>query len=147
MRRPRHFLLSACAALLLAYGSSCGQIVLDAPIVDFRLPMFGDSGYKIWEMHGEEGHYISAERIDVIGLTIRLFNGMEDLRIETVIESPFASMFVEAKEAAGDSELRIRGGNFSIEGKNWTWRGHTQTIEVHESVEVIFYEKITDILR
>ena len=147
MRRYLYFALSACVTLLMARGISGGQIVPDAPIVDFRLLMFGDNGYKIWEIHGEEGHYISDQRIDVLGLTIRLFNGTEDLRVETIIESPLASMFVEEKEAAGDSELRITGGYFSIEGKNWTWRGRTRTIEVREAVEVIFHEKLTDILK
>lgn len=146
MRRYLYFVLSACVTLLVARGISCGQIVPDAPIVNFRLMMFGENGYKIWEMRGEEGHYISEEQIDVLGLTIRLFNGMEDLRVETVIESPFASMFVEEKKAAGVSELRITSANFHVEGKNWTWRGHKRTIEVREAVEVIFREEIADIL-
>ena len=124
-----------------------GQIVPDAPVIDFKLPMFGENGYKIWELQGEEGRFVNPERIDVAGMTLKVFSGQADLKLETTIESPIASMYIEESRATGESALKITGPNYLVEGADWIWYGTTRTVYVKRAVRVIFDQKLIDILK
>ena len=123
------------------------RLVPDAPILDFKLPMFGPNGYKVWELRGREGHYINEEQIDVLDMSLRLYSGEADLKIHTTIESPAATMLVNRNRAEGQSEIKITGDQFQIRGENWRWHGDTHTVTVDKNVRVIFQQRLAGILK
>ena len=123
------------------------QIIPDAPVIDFKLPMFGENGYKIWDLQGDEGHYINAGRIDVINLKLRVYSGDESLTLDTTIESPKAIMLVRRNMALSDASIRMFGSNYEIMGSDWIWEGSNRTLKVKKNVRVNFQDRLTDILK
>ena len=123
------------------------RLAPDAPVLDFKLPMFGQNGYKIWELRGREGRYVNDERIDVVGMELRLFSGKADLKVHTTIESPAATMLVSQSQALGKSEIKITGNQFQIKGEDWKWTGGSRTITVDKNVRVSFRQGLAGILK
>ena len=137
------FLLLPMAMILGLFA----QIIPDAPVIDFKLPMFGDNGYKIWDLQGDEGRYINAGRIDVINLKLRVFSGDESLTLDTTIESPKAIMLVRRNRALSNEPIRMVGSNYEIMGTDWVWEGSNRTLAVKKNVRVNFQDTLTDILK
>jgi len=123
------------------------QIIPDAPVIDFKLPMFGENGYKIWDLQGDEGRYINAGRIDVINLKLRVYSGDESLSLDTTIESPKAIMLVRRNRALSNASIRMFGSNYEIMGSNWIWEGSNRILKVKKNVRVNFQDRLTDILK
>lgn len=114
------------------------QMIPDAPIQHFRLPMFGENGYKKWELRGLKGHYHSEERALVEGLELVVFSGDEALEVENRIRSPKALIHLQESRAEGESSLFVVGPGYEIQGRNWLWEGLERKIVVRESVRVSF---------
>ena len=123
------------------------QIIPDAPVIDFKLPMFGENGYKIWDLQGDEGRYINAGRIDVINLKLRVYSGDESLALDTTIESPKAIMLVRRNRALSNASIRMLGSNYEIMGSDWICEGSNRTLKVKKNVRVNFQDRLTDILK
>lgn len=115
-----------------------GQMIPDAPIQNFRLPMFGESGYKSWELRGLKGHYYNAEQAMVEGLELIVFSGDESMVEENRIRSPKALIHLKESKAEGDSSLFVVGPGYEIQGRDWTWAGLERKIVVRDAVRVSF---------
>jgi len=122
------------------------QMVPDAPIRNFRLPRFGDDGYKIWELSGDEGRYISADQSEILGLDLKVYSGDAQMLLRSRIRSPRALIHMDRSEAEGDSRIEVEGPAFTIEGANWHWNGREERIRIGADVRVTFNQKL-DILR
>lgn len=129
------------SALFILFGGGLllGQMVPDAPIEHFRMPMFGTDGYKTWELRGLRGHVLGdGERALVEGLELVVFSGDADMLEENLIRSPKAMIYFEASRAEGDSSLFVVGPGYEIQGRDWTWEGREQKIVVRDAVRVSF---------
>lgn len=126
--------LGLMAGGLMVYG----QMVPDAPIEHFRLPMFGENGYKTWELRGFRGHYLSEEEALVEGLELVVFSGDETVSEENRIRSPRARILLEEARAEGDSSLFVTGPGYEIQGQDWSWDGAERKIIVRKDVRVSF---------
>lgn len=129
--------LVALSSFLGAYAL-LGQMVPDAPIQHFRLPMFGENGYKSWELRGLTGTYVSEQEALVEGVELVVFSGDEDLLQETRIRSPKATIYLKEARAEGASSLFVTGPGYEIQGQNWTWEGSNRKIIVRQAVRVSF---------
>lgn len=128
--------------MLIAPLSQAQRIEPDAPVMDFTLPLFGDEGYKTWEITGHEGRYQGKDRILVLLMTIKIFSGNADMLLQTIIASPDANINLKEKTATGDSVLRVRGHNYRVSGRGWTWYGQENRIVVHHDAKVEFNQDI-----
>jgi hypothetical protein len=135
-RAPLSLLVAAFA--LIGGVALLGQMVPDAPIQHFRLPMFGENGYKSWELRGLTGTYISEQEALVEGVELVVFSGDEAVLQETSIRSPRATLYLKEARAEGDSSLFVIGPGYEIQGRNWTWEGANRKIIVREAVRVSF---------
>ncbi len=138
--------LALCLAL--AVPTLAQKMVPDAPVRNFKLPMFGEDGYKAWDLQGEEGIYISAEELEVEKMTLRIFATGDPIVPQTVIESPNATLYPQRSEATGKQAIYIteRGGTFSIFGRDWLWNGRTDTITIRRDARVTFRESLGSII-
>lgn len=118
------------------------QMVPDAPIENFRLPMFGDDGYKTWELRGNSGEYIEEGHAVIKGLDLRVFSGDEAMLLETRILSPRADIYFDDAKAESDSSLFVSGPGYKIEGSHWSWDGKNKTILVQRRARVSFEQEI-----
>lgn len=138
---------ASLAAGFTAAHPAAGQMIPDAPVVNFRLPMFGDDGYRIWDLRGHEGRYISEDRVDVSQMHLRIFSSREPGRVETEIISPQATMLVRRNQARGDQTIKVLGDNFEVEGQRWSWDGDANRVVIDEKVKVTFFEELSGILQ
>ena len=150
MRRffPRIFqpgVFLAAAATVAGGWLLFAQMTPDAPIEHFRLPMFGENGYKTWELRGTRGHYLSEAEAMIEGLELVVFSGDEEMKEDNIIRSPKALIHLDESMAEGESSLFVIGPGYEIQGRDWTWSGGERKIIVRENVRVSFAGKI-DIL-
>ncbi len=138
--------LAVCAAAFLLGAGLAAQLTPDAPLRHFRIPMFGDDGFKTWELRGVEGIYLSAEESEIVGLDLLVFSGDERAIVENRIRSPRARVIMDEARAQGESSIFVSGPNFSLAGEDWTWEGEKRKITVRRSARVTFDEDF-DILR
>ncbi len=130
-------------ASLLSIGYSAPpQMLPSTPVLDFSLPRFGEDGYKIWDLKGSEGYYINAERVDVTDMILCIFSGDASGTVETCIESPKASIFINLSQARSLEPLKINNFSYTIEGKDWIWDGKQNKIIVHQDVHVVFNQQL-----
>lgn len=147
--RPIRSFLAALSMLLACDGSAAYQqdFSTDTPIMDFRLPLFAQSGYKGWEIAGHEGRYLGDNRILVLLMSIKVFSGDAAMRLETVISSPDATIEIQEKRADSESSLLVEGEDYRVRGRNWSWYGNEQRILIREDAEVAFAQSLGNILR
>ncbi len=132
---------------LLAFAVSApAQMVPDAPIQNFRLPLFGDNGFKVWELRGLVGHYISEGEARVEGLDLMVFSGDEQMHLENRIRSPEATIEFDRSRASGDSSFFMTGPGYEIEGSDWVWEGRENKLTVGRNARVVFADRL-NILR
>ena len=123
-------------------GLFAQRMVPDAPVPNFKIPVFGDDGYKIWDLRGKEGRYVNDQQIVVEGMELRVFSGDEAMHLEVTMESPQATIFIQDQRAVGNDLLFIRGPNFHIVGKGWLWNGKEKLIRIEDDVQVTFKESL-----
>lgn len=132
----RPFLLSVVFSL--AGFGLIAQMMPDAPIQHFRLPMFGENGFKTWELRGVKGHLHSKEEAVIEGMELVVFSGDEAMWEENRIRSPKALIRLEESRADGDSSLFVVGPGYEIQGNDWSWIGLEKKIIVRDAVRVSF---------
>lgn len=128
------------------------QMVPDAPVLNFRLPMFGDNGYPTWDLRGAEGRYISPEQVDVTGMRLLVFDEDQPNRVEAEIISPEATMLIREHQARGDRTITVVGDNFVVRGEHWLWEGPQKEgpksrVVIDDNVKVTFFEELSGILK
>jgi len=118
----------------------------DAPVRDFRLPMFGDDGYRAWELRGEVGHFRRDRSLAVEGLDLRVFGPLGE-GLESRIRSPEAVLLPDQAMASGSGALLVETDQFELRGEDWSWDGKARRIVVRREVHTVFYEELTGLLR
>lgn len=124
--------------LVMGAWTPFAQMIPDAPIQHFKLPMFGENGFKKWELRGLKGHYHSDREALVEGLELVVFSGDAAMQVENRITSPRALIHLQESRAEGESSLFVVGPGYEIQGRNWIWEGLQRKIVVRESVRVSF---------
>ena len=120
-----------------------GQMRPDAPIQNFRFPVFGENGYRLWELRGVEGRYLSEDESLIFGLDLRAFSGDAAMQLENRIRSPEARIHFPNATAQGESTLFVTGPNYEIAGTNWKWEGKAKRMTVTGGSRVVFFDTIT----
>jgi hypothetical protein len=113
-----------------------GQMVPDAPIEHFSLPMFGEDGYKDWELRGFRGHYLGEEAAMIEGMELISYQGGAALIEDNRIRSPRADIDFAQSTASGKTSLFVTGPGYEIQGEDWTWFGKERKIVVRRKVRV-----------
>lgn len=144
LRRFRWLL--AAAVLGASVMTVTAQIMPEAPVINFRLPMFGDDGNPLWDLRGKEGHYINADQVDLRGMRLMIFDKEIPDRIETEIISPAATMFIDENQVRGNESITVKGENFVITGNRWLYDTIDRRVEIDEDVKITFFEDLGGML-
>jgi len=132
-------ILIACLLLVCELGA---QITPSAPIANFRLPMFGENGFRSWELSGTQGRYLSDEKIEVDDMKLKIYSGETGMDIEHLIKSPRAILFAQKNIAIGEGPIRITSTRYRITGERWFWDGKTRSVVISKKAAVTFFEEI-----
>lgn len=143
--RAQLFLGFLCwGALFMAYSYALGNGLtqLGAPVKDFCLPNFGESGYKNWDLMGSEGVYLDADSIAVKDMQLRTFSGEKELQLEVILRSPSAIIHMAHSTAESQESIHIEGPGYSGTGMIWSWNGKMHTLFLKSKVRVVFNNTI-----
>lgn len=121
------------------------SFIPDAPIINFKLPMFNQEGYQSWYIQGDEGTYINEKQIDIKGMQLMIFSSDKDECLQTTIESPKASIMLQDNKAKSNNEIQATGEGYRLYGKDWLWNGELKKININKNVKVIFDKPLTEV--
>jgi lipopolysaccharide export system protein LptC len=123
------------------------QISTQKPIVNFRLPWFTPEGYRAWMVRGSEARYVAAERIDIKDLTLSVFTGLADEKVDTLLLSPDAVVNPDAAVVTGSSTIRVISGQFEATGTEWSYAHKDKKVSIAKNVRVTFNAEFKDFLK
>jgi len=119
-----------------------------APVENFRLPVFGDDGNRVWELRGQTGTHRDDRTIAVERMVLQTFAPGNPQHAELIIESPRAVIIPEKNQATGDGYLFLQAtdGHYAIVGRQWRWFGDEERITIKEDARVTFRQSMGGIL-
>ncbi len=118
----------------------------DAEVRSFTFRKFNDRGLRVWDLSGKEAVFLSDQVIRVIEMQLAITSTDGDSR-RTVLRSPSAQIYVEDNRADGEGLVFVEGSGFSMEGRDWEWRGAERRIKVRAGAKVTFDEAIRRVLK
>ena len=144
--------MSGARTLLLASALVLGQVAHaqmtpDAPIQNFKLPMFNRAGVKVWDLRGDEAKYLGQDQVDLFKMHLKIFQNDGSGAVRLDIESPHASVLVNEHVVSGPDSIHVVNPDFEISGRDYTVRGREQSVTVRSDVHVEFKTKLEDILK
>ena len=77
------FLLTAAIGLTVIHSRLVAEMIPNAPVENFRLPMFNEEGYRAWDLRGAKGTYVDGTHVDVVDMKMRVFSGDEESEVLT----------------------------------------------------------------
>jgi hypothetical protein len=145
----RSFVARAGLAALgaLAVTIALAQIPAQAPILNFRLPIFNPAGFRAWELRGATGRYVDRDRVELTGVRLQVLSGDEAGTVELEVASPEAIAQPESRMVSGPGQLHVTGRGFELFGNDWTYEDATKTLIIRRDVVTAFKQNIGDILR
>jgi hypothetical protein len=135
-------LVTATAALAANTNISTGK-----PIVNFRLPMFNPEGYRAWLVRGSEARYAAGEQIEIKDLTLSVFSGRADERVDTLLLSPAAVVNPAGSLVTGPSTIRVISDQFEANGSDWSYAHKDKKVSIAKNVRVTFRAEFNDFLK
>lgn len=143
----------AAAGLLFGFMVSAStpmqapaRMVPEAPVTNFRLPMFDDEGNRVWHLQGREGRYLGENEVAVFDMRLRVFSREEPDRVATEIKSPRAAMHIGKNTGSGDESISVRGDHYLVTGEQWLWDGDADRVVIERNVKVVFFEGLSQVL-
>jgi len=141
-----------CSALLslataVAALAASTQIAPDKPVINFRLPTFTPEGNRSWLVRGSEAVFVSQEQIDIKELTLSLFTGKADGKVETMILSPTARVLPAQSVVTGESTIRVINDEYEATGSGWRYAHKEQRVNIAHDVRVAFNIELKEFLK
>jgi len=139
------FLLS-----LLLPAAACPattSISADRPVINFRLPTFTPDGFRSWLVRGSEARFTAGNQIEITGLTLTIFTGRADDKIETMILSPAARVLPDEALVTGAGTIRVINDDFEASGTDWRYLHKEKRVSINKNVHVTFRAELKDFLK
>lgn len=126
------------------------QISTEKPVINFRLPLFNTEGYRVWMISGSEGRYESMDRIAVKALTLSVFSGRADEKVDTLVLSPIAVVNRTESIVTGPSTIRVINDQLEASGIDWKYTQVDKRnfkVSIAKNVRVVFQAEFKDLLK
>ena len=118
-----------------------------APAVNWVLPLFTDKeGYRSMTLRGSEVRP-SNNSVAVTNLSITIFSGDADAKVDSILLSPEANFFPKAERASGSQAVRFIQGEIEVTGFGWTYDHAARKVSLQRNVRVTFNAQLNDILK
>ncbi|HEX7631158.1 MAG TPA: hypothetical protein VF388_03420 [Lacunisphaera sp.] len=144
----KKFLLGVIPATVALAANT--QISTEKPVINFRLPLFNNEGYRVWMIRGSEGRYESADRIAVKELTLSVFSGRADEKVDTLVLSPIAVVNRPESVVTGPSTIRVINDQLEASGIDWKYTQIGKKnfkVSIAKNVRVVFQVEFKDLLQ
>lgn len=138
--------------LLAALGSSplraqIGNSPAGAPAENWETKIFTKEGFRSMILRGTEVRLAVANRYDVLDLSITIFSGHADARVDSILLSPAASYFAKDHRASGDKAVRLIRDDMEITGEQWTYLHAQRKVTIQKNSRVVFHASLPDLLQ
>lgn len=143
-RSTQNLLLATC---LLASVSSFAQVKLDAPVENFKAPIFNEEGYRTWHIKAEQAIYQNDNEVKVLGLSARQFSGDEKGEVVSTLDTKEALYYINNSLASGAGTMNVKSEEFELTGKAWIWQANENRITFHKNAKIKVFSQIGDILK
>ena len=140
----KKFLLCLVSAAVAVAANT--QFSTDKPVVNFRLPWFTPEGYRAWMVRGSEARYANENRIGIKDLTLTIFSGQADEKVDTLILSPNAVVLPNDSVVTGSTAIRVINDQFEASGLDWRYAHKDKKVSIGKSVRVTFQAEFKDFL-
>lgn len=142
-------LLLAPCTLLLRGGSGTPQVLADAPVKDFRLPTFTKDSWIASVLRADTAHIISQTQVEMTGVTLTIFSGDANNRVDTVFVSPAATVHREPDHESihGPESVRVVRDSLEITGEQWSYFYREKRVLIEKNARIVFRTKLPDILK
>ncbi len=146
IRQPRRpLLLGALLAAALAFAQTPNE-----PVVNFKLPLFNEAGYRTGYLRGEQGIYVNASQIRILGMELSQYTGDERDAVIGKMESPEALFeFDDARQntASGPGSIKIQNASFILTGEDWNWRERNNQVVINRNVKIVLFDNIGNVIK
>lgn len=150
MPRRLPLLLGLCALLGatgVLHAQSATRIASNTPVINFRLPTFTPEGYRAWLLRGSEAMFTDDDHLAVKELSLTIFTGNADDRIDTMLLSPSARIVLSSQTASGEETIRMINGTYEATGRGWTYLHKDKKVLLHKHVRVVIRSELQNFLQ
>ena len=98
-------------------------------------------------LRGSEAHSVGSDRIYITDLSITAFSGDAAARVETVLLSPVASFFPDARRATGEKSVRFIRDDMEVTGERWSFAHVEKRVLIDRNVRVVLHLPLHAILK
>ncbi len=131
----------------LAAAPATAQFSSPAPVKNFSLPFFNDEGFHTMLVRGREASLTNPQRIGLTDMTLTLFSGEEDQKVDTVILSPAAFVLPNEQKVTGPTLVRLVRDDLELTGEDWIYDHPAQKIIIQKRAHIVFNAPLADLLK
>jgi len=128
-------------------GADGPRITTNAPIRNFSLPSFNEKGFRTMLIRGSEAMLLNSNEVSLSNMTLTLFSGEADARVETVFVSPSARVLVAQRIVFGEETVRVVNDDFELLGTDWRYDDAKKTILISRHARVVFHAELKDVVK
>ncbi len=140
-----------CLALgLILFGVIAFAQTPNAPITNFKLPLFNDEGYRTGYLRGEQGIYVSDTEIRILGMELNQYSGDERDAVIGTMESPEALFRLDQnkkRSAAGPGSIKLENDSFVLTGEDWIWQENGNQLVINKKVKIVIFDAIGNVIK
>ncbi len=122
----------------------------NAPITNFKLPLFNDEGYRTGYLRGDQGIYVNESEIRIIGMELNQYSGDERDAVIGTMESPEALFRLDQnkkRSAAGPGAIRLENDSFVLTGEDWIWQEKGNQLVINKNVKIVIFDEIGNVIK
>ncbi len=147
MKRLHACRWAAAALLAAALHAPAEDSLLAPPARNWTLPLFTKEGNRQMTLRGDEVHPVSADRVDITGMSVTVFSGGPDAKVDSVLLSPEASFLLQEKVARGSKSVRLVRDDIEVSGEGWSYLYNEKKVLISRNTHVVFHSALPDILK
>jgi len=143
------------ACLLVGLGLALGPAraadmpAADAPLTNFRLPLFNEQGHRIWDLSCAAVSVLSTDQrtFELTTIHLRMFAGDEAETLEYELFAPLAIVDINTRMATGRGQLHVIGRGVELFGDDWRCEVDAKSIVIEHNVVVSFAGDLGNVLQ
>ena len=135
---------------LLLFSALAFAQTPNEPIVNFKLPLFNDKGYRTGYLRGEQGIYVNTSEIRILGMELNQYTGDERDAVIGKLESPEALFEIDSARqnaASGPGRIRVENASFNLTGEDWNWRERNNQVVINRNVKIVLFDSIGNVIK
>ena len=118
-----------------------------APARNWEMGIFSKEGFRSMILRGSEVRLAAADRYDVVDLSITVFAGNANPRVDIILLSPAATFLSRENRATGNKAVRLIRDDMEITGEQWTYVHAEQKVTIQKNSRVVFHAALPDLIR